>query len=578
MPDRIGATELKTGKTTHRRASRGAAIKDLASMGAQAIPPAPPKEKTMNQHVDQKNFRIEPVVKPTASQPMQSAATSAALHDRSGTSEAKLLQLRNRHHELLEQRVPLKEERERLWGVAATEWKALGLSIDDNIDQWNAHMERTGYVQAEDADNEILDAIMKVEEAIRSIPATSFAGLSAKLAVVRNNLGSEFDDDLPRGDQDWHVFLFNEFANEVDRLGGGVSSTQPQRPTDPQTASSDPLLNAINAFRAGVTDFDAYSSQNDDERDAYARVSYFPPMEVLQEWDRPAVTRQGALEAIRFALQENREIGGNVIVTNMLAAAFAHFERDGSYSEPTEAHDKELLRLDGDLRRACMAEAECFYGVRSAYRAEGKNTPSFLAEYDAWGDAAERTSGVVDAIEAAGGECAIGRALLATARIWRVSLSQMGYLDGDFRDDAELALFDTVNLLRKAAGLAPYDWDFLSGEAPQTTTPRDPMASSVAAEPADPMLEAIKAYRAGYAAFMTIPESQITKDNEDDLVAATYGPPQDAILRNAPHTPKVASIAGVREAIRLTFEENALIDCLAENALREALAYLDAQA
>ena len=98
------------------------------------------------------------------------------------------------------------------------------------------------------------------------------------------------------------------------------------------------------------------------------------------------------------------------------------------------------------------------------------------------------------------------------------------------------------------------------------------------AELVDPMLEAIKDYRAGYAAFMAIPSEQITGDNEDALVAATYGPPQSAILLNAPHTPKVTSIAGVREAIRLTFEENALIDCLAENALREALAYLDREA
>lgn len=95
------------------------------------------------------------------------------------------------------------------------------------------------------------------------------------------------------------------------------------------------------------------------------------------------------------------------------------------------------------------------------------------------------------------------------------------------------------------------------------------------AEAADPMLEAITAYRAGHAAFMAIPIEQITTDNEDDLAWATYMPAQETILRNAPHTPKVTSIAGVREAIRLTFEIEALIDCMAENALRSALEYLD---
>lgn len=40
----------------------------------------------------------------------------------------------------------------------------------------------------------------------------------------------------------------------------------------------------------------------------------------------------------------------------------------------------------------------------------------------------------------------------------------------------------------------------------------------------------------------------------------------------------VASIAGVREAIRLAFEEGAFLCTLSENCLRSALAYLDREA
>lgn len=103
-------------------------------------------------------------------------------------------------------------------------------------------------------------------------------------------------------------------------------------------------------------------------------------------------------------------------------------------------------------------------------------------------------------------------------------------------------------------------------------------AASLASHAPDPMLEAINAYRAAVAAFRAIPIDQITMENEDALVEATYGPAQDAILVNEPHTPKVTSLEGVREAIRLTFEEKALIDCIASNALRSALAYLDREA
>lgn len=137
--------------------------------------------------------------------------------------DAKLLQLGHRHRALLKQREPLKDERERLWESATAEWMALGLSVDSNIDLWKAHMERTGYVQAEDADSEVLDAIMEVEADIRAIPAASFAGLSVKLAVLRSNLGPSFDDNQPRQDQDWHVFQFNEFADEVGRLAACVT-------------------------------------------------------------------------------------------------------------------------------------------------------------------------------------------------------------------------------------------------------------------------------------------------------------------------------------------------------------------
>lgn len=89
----------------------------------------------------------------------------------------------------------------------------------------------------------------------------------------------------------------------------------------------------------------------------------------------------------------------------------------------------------------------------------------------------------------------------------------------------------------------------------------------------DPMLEAIQAYRAGKAAFMAIPASEVTFENEDGLVDSTYGPAMDTILNDRP---KVASITGVREAIRFAFEEDTLTDRAAENALRSALAYLDA--
>lgn len=99
---------------------------------------------------------------------------------------------------------------------------------------------------------------------------------------------------------------------------------------------------------------------------------------------------------------------------------------------------------------------------------------------------------------------------------------------------------------------------------------------AAAAAAHDPLVEAINAYRIGKQAFADLPNSLFTSmEAEDRLVAETYGPAQDLFLRDAAHAPKATSLAGVREAIRLAFEEGALVDCMAETALRSALAYLD---
>ena len=55
----------------------------------------------------------------------------------------------------------------------------------------------------------------------------------------------------------------------------------------------DPLLDAIQAFRAGLADYSANAPDDNDEADAYVEMSYGPPMEVLEEW-RSQQRRTGA--------------------------------------------------------------------------------------------------------------------------------------------------------------------------------------------------------------------------------------------------------------------------------------------
>lgn len=102
------------------------------------------------------------------------------------------------------------------------------------------------------------------------------------------------------------------------------------------------------------------------------------------------------------------------------------------------------------------------------------------------------------------------------------------------------------------------------------------IADGVKLEPApDPLLTAITNYRNGCVTLNSIPFEFITKDNENDIFDAIYRPHVDALIGDAP---AATTLAGVREAIQLVFDEDAIDDMIAEGALRAALAYFDGKA
>jgi hypothetical protein len=90
------------------------------------------------------------------------------------------------------------------------------------------------------------------------------------------------------------------------------------------TQITDPIISAIQAYRDGNA---AYNATPRDDEETIART-YGPPLDVLQEWERPAQTREGALEAIRLAFETEREFMGESLTHNMLAAALAYFENE----------------------------------------------------------------------------------------------------------------------------------------------------------------------------------------------------------------------------------------------------------
>ncbi|WP_439618344.1 hypothetical protein [Shinella sp.] len=122
---------------------------------------------------------------------------------------------------------------------------------------------------------------------------------------------------------------------------------------------------------------------------------------------------------------------------------------------------------------------------------------------------------------------------------------------------------------RRACGDLSYEEAFLFVESFHDET--------AGGEPVvDPLLEAIEAYQ---AACNSLNDLEVADDasleEENALFDAIYGKEKDVLIDAAP---TATSLAGVRAAIRLAFEEDAVDDMVAEGALRAALAYLDGRA
>ncbi len=156
------------------------------------------------------------------------------------------------------------------------------------------------------------------------------------------------------------------------------------------------------------------------------------------------------------------------------------------------------------------------------------------------------------------------------AVIQRLTYTLMGDLDRSLSElRARKVEGDFVTLTFTRRGIDLSQW--LSGEAwsKAAELEEEIRELSIQIETTDPMTEAIKAYRDGVKKFADLPDS---REDESANVEATYGPIQTALTDNPP---EVTSIEGVRDAIRLAFDEEAFCCRMSEAVLKSALAFLD---
>lgn len=91
--------------------------------------------------------------------------------------------------------------------------------------------------------------------------------------------------------------------------------------------NTDPILGAIGDFRAGFADYNANAPHDNEGARAYAETSYRKPRRVLLSWQSPALTREGAIAALRTA-NEAQANDDHALVGPLLSAALAYFEEN----------------------------------------------------------------------------------------------------------------------------------------------------------------------------------------------------------------------------------------------------------
>ena len=72
------------------------------------------------------------------------------------------------------------------------------------------------------------------------------------------------------------------------------------------------LLETINQYRSGMAEFNKNSFETNEECDAYADLTYAPPMAQLIEWQEPAASLEEALEPLAIVKEEVHDFRGSL--------------------------------------------------------------------------------------------------------------------------------------------------------------------------------------------------------------------------------------------------------------------------
>ncbi|PWE56747.1 hypothetical protein DEM27_10310 [Metarhizobium album] len=88
----------------------------------------------------------------------------------------------------------------------------------------------------------------------------------------------------------------------------------------------DPLLSAIRDYQDGLEKWLKFSPEDNEGAMAYTDESYGPPLALLQEWDQPAYTRDGAIAALKLAFDDDTGVRGMPAEGRLIQAVIGYLE------------------------------------------------------------------------------------------------------------------------------------------------------------------------------------------------------------------------------------------------------------
>ena len=147
--------------------------------------------------------------------------------------------------------------------------------------------------------------------------------LAELLLLATHGLEKQSGDAMARG-----VMALRENLYQLSAMLDAAVEKSRVKNEKARAAPADPILGAIAAYRTGCKAYADHplTGTGEDTNDEIAEEIWGKHLDALTAWTDPAVTRAGAIEALRVAREQTTAFDNGGLCAPMLNAALAYFD------------------------------------------------------------------------------------------------------------------------------------------------------------------------------------------------------------------------------------------------------------